>query len=263
MSTCVSQYFVVLGVAAACLSTALGSMFGSARIMQAIARDDVYPVLAPLKRGAQRGDEPRRALLVTYLLAQTGLLVGGIDAVAPVLTNFFLVTYALTNLSAALLELSGCPNFRPLWCYYSWQLSLVGAALTLGAMLFLNPSFAAVTVAIVVVLYAYISLRQDLDVNNAKGWADISQALAFNAASASLRSLARQRPSAKYWRPALLLLLPQHAAAECVSLAVHLASGGLLLAGRALTPHDGSSSGSGGGGGSGGGAGSGVAWAVA
>ena len=96
------------------------------------------------------------------------------------LTNFFLVTYTLTNLSAALLELSGCPNFRPTWRYYSWHLSLLGAALTLGAMFFLNPGFAGVTVAIVVVLYAYISLRRDLGVNSAQGWADISQALAFN-----------------------------------------------------------------------------------
>ena len=113
----------MLGVAAACLSTALGSMFGSARIMQAIARDGVFPLLAPLAPGARRGDEPRRALLATYLLAQAGLLVGGIDAVAPVLTNFFLVTYTLTNLAAALLALSGVPNFRPHWRYYSWQLS--------------------------------------------------------------------------------------------------------------------------------------------
>jgi amino acid transporter len=30
---------IVLGVATACLSTSLGSMFGSARILQAIARD--------------------------------------------------------------------------------------------------------------------------------------------------------------------------------------------------------------------------------
>jgi amino acid transporter len=42
---CVSQYLVVLGVAAACLSTALGSMFGSARILQALARDDILPIL--------------------------------------------------------------------------------------------------------------------------------------------------------------------------------------------------------------------------
>ena len=31
-------------------------------------------------------------------IAQAGLLYGGIDAVAPILTNFFLVTYTLTNL---------------------------------------------------------------------------------------------------------------------------------------------------------------------
>ena len=48
---CVNQYFVVLGIATACLSTALGSMFGSARIMQALARDRIYPILAPLGAG--------------------------------------------------------------------------------------------------------------------------------------------------------------------------------------------------------------------
>ena len=83
---CVSQYFVVLGIAAACLSTALGSMFGSARIMQAIARDGIYPCLRTFGAGARVGDEPRRALLLTYLLAQAGLFYGGIDALAPVLT---------------------------------------------------------------------------------------------------------------------------------------------------------------------------------
>ena len=101
---CVSQYFVVLGIATACLSTALGSMFGSARIMQALARDQIYPPLRPFAQGSLKGDEPRRALVLTYLLAQSGLFIGGIDAVAPILTNFFLVTYMLTNLSACLLE---------------------------------------------------------------------------------------------------------------------------------------------------------------
>ena len=67
---CVNQYFVVLGIATACLSTALGSMFGSARIMQALARDRIYPVLAPLGAGSPVGDEPRRALVLTYLIAQ-------------------------------------------------------------------------------------------------------------------------------------------------------------------------------------------------
>ena len=110
---CVNQYFVVLGVATACLSTALGSMFGSARIMQALARDNIYPGLSIFRTGTRKGDEPRRALILTYLLAQAGLFYGGIDAIVPIVTNFFLVTYTLTNLSACLLELSGVPNFRP------------------------------------------------------------------------------------------------------------------------------------------------------
>ena len=146
----------MLGIATACLSTALGSMFGSARIMQALARDQIFPPLRIFSKGSVHGDEPRRALVLTYLLAQCGLLVGGIDAVAPILTNFFLVTYTLTNAAAALLELSGVPNFRPHWRVYHWGLSLAGAALTLGAMFFLNYVFALITIAIVVSLFVYI-----------------------------------------------------------------------------------------------------------
>jgi amino acid transporter len=61
----VSGGIVVLGIAAACLSTALGSMFGSSRIMQAIARDGIYPWLRVFAKGSVEGDEPRRALVLS------------------------------------------------------------------------------------------------------------------------------------------------------------------------------------------------------
>ena len=54
---------------------------------------------------------------------------------------------SFTNAAAALLELSGVPNFRPHWRVYHWGLSLAGAALTLGAMFFLNYVFALITIA--------------------------------------------------------------------------------------------------------------------
>ena len=146
--------------------------------MQALARDQIFPPLRIFSKGSAHGDEPRRALVLTYLLAQCGLLVGGIDAVAPILTNFFLVTYTLTNAAAALLELSGVPNFRPHWRVYHWGLSLAGAALTLGAMFFLNYVFALITIVIVVLLFVYIYCAFD-----ASRWPDISQALAFAAAA--------------------------------------------------------------------------------
>ena len=201
--SCVSQYFVVLGNAAACLSTALGSMFGSARIMQALARDRIYPPLRVFATGALDGDEPRRALVLTYLLAQAGLFYGGIDALAPVLTNFFLVTYTLTNVSAALLELTSVPNFRPSWRIYSWHTSLLGAGLTVAAMLFLNVAFALVTLALVCVLLVYIYATFD-----ASNWADISEPLAFVLARRAMRTLSRSPRHPKFWRPNMLLVLP-------------------------------------------------------
>jgi uncharacterized membrane protein len=199
---CISPFFVLLGVATACLSTALGSMFGSARILQAIARDRILP-LSPFAHGALRGDEPRRALCLTWALAQCGLFIGGIDAVAPVVTNFFLVTYALTNLAAAILELCRLPNFRPAWRFYSWHLSLAGVGLTLFAMLFLNPIFAAVTLILALALGIYIQAS-----GAARGWPSVGQAIAYLLARAALATLDQQLPDAKYWRPAILLLLP-------------------------------------------------------
>ena len=43
-SNVVSPYIVVTGIAMACLSTSLGALFGAARILQAIARDEIYPI---------------------------------------------------------------------------------------------------------------------------------------------------------------------------------------------------------------------------
>ena len=231
--SCVSQYFVVLGIATACLSTALGSMFGSARIMQALARDGIYPPLRLFARGSIQGDEPRRALVLTYTLAQAGLFYGGIDAVAPVLTNFFLVTYTLTNLSACLLELAGLPNFRPEWRIYSWHASAAGAILTVTAMVFLNWLFALVTLLLVCLLLVFIYMTFD-----ASHWVDISQPLAFLAARRALTALSCSATHAKYWRPNILVLMPSASSSNVrlLQLASDLSRGGMLVAGRVLTP---------------------------
>ena len=40
------------------------------RIMQAISRDDIFPIFRFFKTGSAHGDEPRRAMVLTYLVAQ-------------------------------------------------------------------------------------------------------------------------------------------------------------------------------------------------
>eukprot|EP00931_Biecheleriopsis_adriatica_P101101 TRINITY_DN76312_c0_g1_i1.p1 TRINITY_DN76312_c0_g1~~TRINITY_DN76312_c0_g1_i1.p1 ORF type:complete len:874 (-),score=174.89 TRINITY_DN76312_c0_g1_i1:81-2648(-) len=198
-----SGYFVVMGVATACLSTALGSMFGSARILQAIARDDIFPGLGIFKYGSPQGDEPRYALILSYLVAEIGILLGGLDDVAPVLTNFFLLAYFLVNLACFLLIVSRVPNFRPTFRFYSWPTSLSASVLIIVVMFYLQWFYAVVTLLVVTILYSFLALR----FRRRSDWIDISQAVLFRWARHGLLSMQTQRVDAKYWRPSILLLL--------------------------------------------------------
>ena len=123
---CINQYFIVMGISTACLSTSLGSLFGASRILQAIARDNIYPCLRPFAYGSRTGDEPRVAIVLCWAVAQIGLMLGDLSAVAPILTNFFLITYALTNLSAFFLAISKVP---PSWPLIGTDCDLPGAFL--------------------------------------------------------------------------------------------------------------------------------------
>lgn len=229
---CLNQYFVVLGVATACLSTSLGSMFGSARILQAIARDDLIPAPKSVNKffsvGTIKGDEPRRAVCLTYLISGGAVFIGGLAEVAPILTNFFLLTYSLTNLATFLLEISGLINFRPTWRFYSWHSALLGAVLNIVVMFYLNVLYASVTVAIVFAVFIGISVNGPDVV-----WGDISQALMFKQARAQIISLQRQPRVAKFWRPSMMLLT-EDPSPVLLGFCDDAKKGGILVLGKAV-----------------------------
>ena len=50
---------------------------GGSRIIQAIARDRIFPFIEILGRGYGKGDEPRPAVIVTACIAQLCLFIGG------------------------------------------------------------------------------------------------------------------------------------------------------------------------------------------
>lgn len=102
---------IFAGVWGATLSSAVGSILTAPRTLQALANDGL--VWRPLGRGHGPNNEPRIGVMVTWGLAQAGILMGDLDVIAPVLTMFFLATYGLTNLACGLEKWAASPSFRP------------------------------------------------------------------------------------------------------------------------------------------------------
>jgi amino acid transporter len=72
---------VVAGIWGATISSAFGSILGAPRILQATADDGVVPRWFAVGHG--RDNEPRRALLLACLIAEAGILIGELNAIAP------------------------------------------------------------------------------------------------------------------------------------------------------------------------------------
>ena len=58
-----TPYVALVGIVIVGFSSALGSFIGGARVLQALARDRVFPFLGCFGRGFGKGDEPRLAIL--------------------------------------------------------------------------------------------------------------------------------------------------------------------------------------------------------
>ena len=133
-----SGALIYAGVICATLSSALGSMMGAPRILQAFARDGIFRRLKFFGRGSGRAGEPRRAIVVTFLIAQAGIFAGDLDLIAPVITMFFLMTYGAVNLACFYEIISHNPSFRPTFRRNHWSLALLGTLGCLGVMFLIN-----------------------------------------------------------------------------------------------------------------------------
>ena len=191
---------ITAGIFAATLSSALGSMMGAPRILQALARDKVFPVLNPFAAGSGSTGEPRRAIIVSAIIAQFGILLGDLNAIAPIITMFFMITYGALNLATFAEAYSRNPSWRPTFrC--PWPIALIGAAACIGAMFLIDPLWALIAIVAMLMLHRYL-LRQDLEA----AWGDVNSGTTFERARRNLLVLEQERYHPKNWRPAVLAL---------------------------------------------------------
>lgn len=145
------QAAVLAGLLAATFSAALSSIVGAPRILVALARDEVIPWSRWIGKLASNG-EPRRGLLMSSLVVVLALMVRDLNAIAPLITMFFLITYATLNLVVLLESQLGLMNFRPTF-KIPQIIPLYGFASCLFAMLVIDARFSFFAIAIVLFIY--------------------------------------------------------------------------------------------------------------
>ena len=152
-------WIIPLGLAAATISSALGSILVAPRTLQAIARDRVLPfsVLSYwLSRGKGKNDEPYNATILTVVLAFVFVVIGELDFVAEIISMFFMMTYGTLNLISFLQHFSADPSYRPTF-RSRWFISLFGAIACFGLMFFMNPAYAIFALLLMVLFYVVVS----------------------------------------------------------------------------------------------------------
>ncbi|HRJ43184.1 MAG TPA: hypothetical protein PL105_14970, partial [Caldilineaceae bacterium] len=222
-------FLIFLGVWAATLSSALGSIMAAPRTLQAIAKDDVLPRMLTAQLGSPT--EPRLAVLVSGVIAVIVIWAGDLNFVAPIITMFFLNTYGMTNLVAGIERLVGNPSFRPRF-HIHWSVSILGALGCYGAMFLINPP---ATVAAIVISFSIFVLLQRRTLT--RTWGDVRNGIWFTLARWSLLNLEGMTYHIRNWRPNILVFTGQpHNREELVQMAEWLSMGRGILSFVQLLP---------------------------
>ena len=195
---------IYIGLGAAALSSALGSILVAPRTLQALARDKVSPVPQinrMLEEGRGESQEPVNATLVSGAIAIIFVVIGDVDFIAQILSMFFMVTYGALCAVSFLEYFAGNPAYRPTF-RSRWYLSLLGAVMCALLMIQMNPLYALVS--ILLMLGTYLGLRRTR--RGERDLAAIFEGTMFQLTRRLQITLQRNRGerSAGGWRPSVV-----------------------------------------------------------
>ena len=187
---------VIAGILGATLSSALGSILGAPRILQAVAIDRILPEF--FSKGHGVSSEPRNALIITYLIAQAGILIGELNVIARIVTIFFILTYGFLNITYAIESWAGS-DFRP-----SFRIprivSIIGALACIVVMIQLDIIALLVASVVLIALFLFLKKRE-LTLQTGDTWTGVWSSLV----KTGLARLSTSGKKLRNWRPNVML----------------------------------------------------------
>ena len=207
-------FFVIAGVVAATISSALGSLLGAPRVLQALARDRILNFLTPFRHGSGKSDEPKLAMVLTFVVTMIVLVWAGskgmrsdkteidpLNLVAELVAMFFLYTYAMVNLAAFVESFGANPSFRPRFKYFHWSISLLGAVACIITTLMINVVVSLVAFTLMAIMFLIVRRRS---MSNTFG--DARRGFIYSRIRDNLLKLAKMPADPKNWRPTICVL---------------------------------------------------------
>ncbi|KAL7074989.1 hypothetical protein ACQ4LE_005539 [Meloidogyne hapla] len=224
---------VTIGIIASTLSSALVSMVGAPKIFQAVCRDRLFPYINRFGRGHGPNEEPRQALFLAGLIAVSVILIGDLNMIAPLISNFFLCSYALINYACFDNSFAHSPGFRPSFKFYNKWVSLAGSLMCVFCMFIISWWTALLTFFFFIAIYIYVAHRKP-EVN----WGSSAQAHSYRNALQYVSKLERTEEHVKNYRPQILVLSGNPASrAGLVDFAYSITKGNGLLTCGYIIPY--------------------------
>ncbi|PNP53410.1 hypothetical protein THARTR1_06104 [Trichoderma harzianum] len=190
---------ILAGECAVTFFSALMGVIGSAKLFQALARDQLLPGLSLFGKGTRHGDEPIFAIFLTYSIAQVALFAD-LNQIATLISMGYQMTFFVMNLACFLLKIGSAPNFRPSFQLFSAQTAFVGSFLSAAAMFFIDDAYASTAICALILVFLLIHYLCP-----PKHWGDVSQNLIYHQVR---KYLLRLKPEhIKFWRPQIILLV--------------------------------------------------------
>ncbi|XP_014262007.1 solute carrier family 12 member 8 [Cimex lectularius] len=91
------RLLLLAGLYVSSMSSCLGAMYGTPRVLQSIANENVIPLLRILGKGKGPNRVPIYSLVLVAFVTISFILVGDINSLAPVVTMPFLMMYAIID----------------------------------------------------------------------------------------------------------------------------------------------------------------------
>ncbi len=197
---------LLLGLAAATISSAIGSILIAPRTLQALGNDKLFPsekVNAAIGSGVGKENEPRNAVYIALLIAFIFVLIGDLNVVASIITMFFLITYGSVCLISFLEHFAGNPSYRPTF-RTKWYLSLMGAILCFFMMFQIHFMYALMALIIMLIIYKSHQYAH----RESRSFAVIFQGVMFQLSRWMKIALQKSgsTPDKSNWRPSVIAI---------------------------------------------------------